>query len=119
MKAKVVVLSSRSLYSEGVLSRLQQHAGQIELHVVDGRLPDSLAEITSLSPSAVILDATDAEVAKHCPLERMLQDIPGLKIIRLDPEQQGFLVVTSQQHQAEEVQDLLEILNRASNADEE
>lgn len=115
----VVVLSSRSLYAEGVLSRLQQYAAQVQLHVVDARHADAMDQIASLSPSAIILDATDAEVARHCPLERLLYEMPELKVIRLNPEQQGFQVVTSQQHPAQEVQDLLDIIELPPKPEEE
>ena len=111
-RLKVIVLSSRSLYAEGVLSRLKEHEDQVELRVVDARAEDALDQIVSYAPWAVILDVGDSEASHHCSLAHLLEEIPSLKIVRLDPHRQGFQVVTSQQHPAEEVDDLLEVITR-------
>jgi DNA-binding NarL/FixJ family response regulator len=116
-KPKVVVLSSRSLYTEGVLSRLKEHEEQVELRVVDAREEDVLDQIVSYSPWAVILDISDAEASRHCSMSQLLEELPSLTIIRLDKQRQGFQVVTSEQHTAEEVDDLLEVVIRSKPED--
>lgn len=115
-RPSVVVLSSRTLYAEGVMSRLKQHAGELELQMVDARLPDALAQIVSIAPSTIIIDATDAEANQHCPLDQLLKALPELKVICLDPQNQGLQVVTSQQHHAKEIQDLIAIINQPGDA---
>jgi DNA-binding NarL/FixJ family response regulator len=110
-RTRVVVLSSRSLYAEGVISRLRQHEDHLELIVVDSHQTDAMEKIKLAQPTAVILDASDQEANNHCPLEQLLQSMPAVKVIRLDPSQDGFQVLTSERHTTGELGDLISILN--------
>jgi len=112
-KPSVVVLSSHTLFAEGVTSRLQARAESLSLTVVDARSSNSLEQIIALEPHAVIVDASDREASSNCPINQLLASLPALKIIRLDPEQAGFQVVTSAQHIAREVEDLLDVITGA------
>jgi hypothetical protein len=109
-KPAVVVLSSHTLFAEGVSSRLQTRAETLSLSIVDARSSTALEQIIALEPHAVIVDASDWETGFHCPINQLLASLPALKIIRLDPEQSGFQVVTSAQHIASEVDDLLDVI---------
>lgn len=106
----VVILSSRSLFVEGVASRLRQQAPAVLTQTVDAAAPDALAQVVAHAPQAVILDATDENVAHYCPLNALFNALPTIKVVRLDPQQKMVQVVTSQQHQAEQVSDLLQVL---------
>jgi hypothetical protein len=117
--SRVVVLSSHSLYAEGVLSRLKAHSNALELHVVDADQMDSMDQIIAIQPAAVIVDASDKDVNAHCPLGRLLKDLPDVRIIRLDPINKGFQLVTSEQREAEEVQELLTVLKSGKEATED
>ena len=116
--SRVVVLSSHSLYTEGVLSRLKAHSNALKLHVVDADQMDALDQVIVIQPTAVIVDASDKDVNAHCPLGRLLRDLPDVRIIRLDPVNKGFQLVTSEQHEAEEVQELLAILKSGKEVNE-
>ena len=113
-QTRVVICSSRSLFGEGIASRLRQHLGAHELQIVDARQTDALARVIAARPSAVILDATDEEVARRCPLSDLLSALPSLTVIRLDPQQKQVQVVTSEQRAANEASDLIDILNSAA-----
>ncbi|MCK4740820.1 MAG: hypothetical protein KAS80_00905 [Anaerolineales bacterium] len=117
-KVRVVVLSSHSLYGEGVLARLKAYQSALELHVVYADQTDALDQIIAIQPTAVIVDASDKDANAHCPLGRLLRDLPDVRIIRLDPINKGFQLVTSEQHEAEEVQELLAILKPGKEANE-
>jgi DNA-binding NarL/FixJ family response regulator len=106
----VVVLSSHTLFAEGVTSRLKLREEALNLSVIDAHSADAMDQILTVGPDAVIVDASDKEVGLNCPINELLAAIPALKIIRLDPEQAGFQVVTSTQHIAKEVDDLLEVI---------
>lgn len=108
--SRAVILSSQSLYTEGVLSRLKQYRDELDLHVVDAKSEDALAQIVKLDPSAVIIDSTDEIAASGCPLGDLLNELPSLRIIRLDPGEQGFQLVTSEKREAKEVHDLVEVI---------
>ncbi|HEY4690891.1 MAG TPA: hypothetical protein VIK33_16385 [Anaerolineae bacterium] len=110
-RTRVIVLSPRSLFAEGVASRLRQHVDQIDLHTIDSREPDALTKVIAMRPDAVILDATDTEIERLCPLKAMLEALPTLKILRLDPQHEHVHVVTSEQHPAGEIGDLISLIH--------
>jgi DNA-binding NarL/FixJ family response regulator len=114
VQMRVVILSSHLLFAEGIASRLHQHLQQITHKIVDPRQPDAMAQIIAARPSIVILDVTDAEVNQFCSLSQLLLSLPGGKVIRLDPQQERIQVVTSEQHPAIEVRDLIEVIEALS-----
>ncbi|HLF27628.1 MAG TPA: hypothetical protein VJG32_14935 [Anaerolineae bacterium] len=109
-RARVVILSGGSLFAQGVASRLQQHTDHIDLHRVDCQEPGALEQIIAVQPAVVILDATDPRIDQACPLTKLLQALPSLKVIRLDSQQDHVQIVTSQQRQAAEVRDLIQLI---------
>lgn len=109
-QTRVVLLTSRSIFAEGVASRLRRALAEHELQTVDARQPEALELVVSAQPHVVILDGTDPEVTQHCPLGTLLSALPSLTVIRLDPEHDVIQVVTSQQRDAGQVQDLLAVI---------
>ena len=109
----VVILSTRSLFIEGVANRLKQHLPEENVKVVDARQTDALKQVVAAQPTSVILDATEAEATKNCPLSEMLNALPLLKIIWLDPQKDTIQVVVSEQRTVEQVSDLIEVIQSA------
>jgi len=107
----VVILSSGSLFSEGVASRLREHVGRVQVTLLDPRLPDLLTRLSSIRPAAVILDAADPWVVEKCPLTRLLGVLPGARIIELDSQAQQVTVVTSELYPARDVNDLVDVID--------
>jgi DNA-binding NarL/FixJ family response regulator len=107
---RVVILSGQSLFTEGIASRLREHISQLELTVIDPRGTDALEQIKNYQPSAVLLDATDSEVAELCPLNEILMAVPEVKVLRLDPRREQFQVVTSEEKVAGLVRDLVDVI---------
>ncbi len=116
MKApsRVVILSNQTLLVEGVITRLQQYENRVELHVEDLHQPDLLAKITEIQPAAIILDDKNILVSQALPLERLLRELPTLKVIRLDAQCLQTQVIRSDQYWVKEVCDLLELIEPAS-----
>ncbi len=108
--ARVVILSSKSLFAEGVASLLREQLDQIELEVISPRESDVFDQINSTAPTALILDTTDLEVDQYCPLTTLLEKLPTVKIVRLDPRFEKIQVVTSEQKLAGEVSDLIDVI---------
>jgi DNA-binding NarL/FixJ family response regulator len=113
-RPRVVILSGRSLFTEGIASRLRQDEARVEVVTVDSRQPNALAGVIAAQPTAVIFDATDPESTQHCSLDTLLEALPGLKVLRLDPQQQQVQVVTSEQRKASEVSDLIAVIESQS-----
>ena len=109
-QTQVVILSSRSIFAEGVAARLRHHLSADEITVVDALLPDAMQSLIALRPGQVILEAADETVARHCPLETMLSALPDLRVIRLDPQQESIQVVTSQQRTIGQIRDLIDFI---------
>jgi hypothetical protein len=112
-RAEIVILSSRSLFAEGVATRLRQYLGEHALALVDARQPDALQAVIAAEPEAVILDAGDDEVTRLAPLGVLLSALPALRILRLDAQRDEIQVVTSQRHEARQARDLIDILKES------
>lgn len=114
MQTCVVILSGHSLSVEGVASWLWQHPQQFKLEVVDARQPDAMAQVVAARPLAVIVDATDPQIARSCFLSRLPLALPGLIVVCLDPQQVQIQVVTSERLLADQAHDLIEVLERSA-----
>jgi hypothetical protein len=108
----VVILSSRSIFAEGVASRLRQHLDELEIEVVDIRQPDALDRTVMAQPSTVILDATDSEAADGDWLGMLLNSLPMVQLVRVDPLQDQIQVVTSEQRPMGQVHELIDIIKK-------
>ncbi len=111
MPLSVVILSSHLLFAEGIANRLHQHLQQIKLEIIDPRQTRAMAQIIAIRPSIVILDITDSQVMQFCSVSQLLLSLPDSgKVIRLDPHQKQIQVLTSEQHPAVNVGDLIEVI---------
>jgi len=110
---RVVILSSRSLFVEGVAKRLKQHLPENDVQLVDARQANALEQVIAAQPTSVILDATDADVYRNCPLSKLLNILPLIKVIRLDPQQDKIQIVISEQRSVDQVSDLIEVIQSA------
>jgi hypothetical protein len=108
--AGVVILSSGSLFAEGVARRLSEYLDPTNLDVLDPRNPDTMSLINAARPSFVILDATDSQVSELCPLDRLLFSVPELRVLCLDPQKNLLHVVTGEEREVAEVRDLADVI---------
>jgi DNA-binding NarL/FixJ family response regulator len=109
-RTSVVILSGHTLFTEGVASRLREHEDWLDLHMVDADRGDALQQVVSAKPSAVILDADDAQVTRHCSLSQLFQALPELRVVRLDPERDQIQLLTSEQRVAVDIADLISVI---------
>jgi DNA-binding NarL/FixJ family response regulator len=110
MPNRIVILSSHSLFIEGVASRLRQYPQRVEVRFVDPQLPDYIEQIDGIRPSAVILDAADTQTTQCCLLCELLIATPNITVVRLMVDQKDVQVIASKRQCFEGVQDLIEIL---------
>jgi DNA-binding NarL/FixJ family response regulator len=97
-RTSVVILSGHTLFVEGVATRLGKQTDRVKLHVVDSAQEKALEQVASVRPGAVILDATDPDATRNCPLNRLFGPCRRC-VIRLDPESNQIQVVTSESAQ--------------------
>jgi len=107
---RVAVLSTRSLFAEGIASQLRRHLDTIDLRSVDCQQRDAMAQIAAFQPAVVIVDASDPDIDARCPLSDLLQTFPSLKVIRVDPQDQQVQVLTSERRTAGTVDDLVGLI---------
>jgi len=112
VQANVVILSSQSLFAEGVAKRLQQTLPSAALRVINPATSTAMDDITGSAPSIVIFDVTDTEAVSFCVKSDLLYSFPSLRLIRIDPECEQMRVLTSECHQAHQMQDLLDVIYR-------
>jgi DNA-binding NarL/FixJ family response regulator len=105
-----VILSGKTLFTEGVAARLRTHEDWLDLHVVDADRGDALEQVVSARPSAVILDADDPQVTRHCSINELFQALPEVRVVRLDPERDQIQLLTSEQRLAAGFADLISVI---------
>jgi len=115
----VAILSSHSLFAEGIISRLRQYLHDVEFAIVDPRRPDVLAQIAAVCPTVVLLDVTDPAATQLCPLSKLLLAFPELKVIRLDQQHEQIQVLTSRRRPAVRIRDLVEVIVANDSSDSE
>jgi DNA-binding NarL/FixJ family response regulator len=98
------------LFTEGVAARLRRHEDWLDLHMVDADRGDALQQVVSARPATVILDADDPQVSRHCSLSELFQALPQVRVVRLDPEANRIQLLTSEQRQAVDIADLIDVI---------
>ncbi len=114
MRTRVVILTGHTLFAEGLISRLREHNDRLDLQIVEPEDGDCLAKVVALRPYAVILDASERLTASGCTIGALLQRLPTVKIICLDPKERAIQIVTSEQRQAGKALELLEMIEQAA-----
>lgn len=110
MGPSIVIVSGDSVFADGVALRLRQHAAMVLVARVDPCQPDAQERIVAAHPSAVLLDHSLPDVARLCHIEHLLQSLPGLKVISLDPGALLVEVITSQQCLVSNVRELVAMI---------
>ncbi len=114
MQMRVAILSSHSLFTEGVASRLREYPQQVEVLFVDPQQPDYLEKILEIHPAAIIIDAADRGVSQGCTFIDLLMSFFKVPIIRLEAHKDDIQIITSEQHNLKEVRDLIKVLEQYS-----
>jgi DNA-binding NarL/FixJ family response regulator len=110
----VIILTTHSLFAEGVACRLKNFSERVQITVVDPRQPDVIDHIMKTEPEALILDVHDAQADHVCSMITNLSKLSRLKIIRLDAQHDQIQVITSRKFLAGEVQDLIDIIEEGT-----
>jgi len=113
MQMRVVILSSHSLFAEGVASRLREYPQRVDVRFVDPQQPDYVEQITAIHPAAIVIDAADTNNSQYCLLCDLLMSFSNVTIIRLEAQQKDIQIVTSVLHPLNEVRDLIEIVEQS------
>ena len=109
MRTRVVILSGHSLFAEGIASRLQQYAEQVEVVFIDPGQDEYLERVDHLQPSTVFIDALDSKTNQCCMLCELLIEFPNITLVRLTVDQKDVQVISSKKQQFDDVQDLVNI----------
>ncbi len=91
-------------------ARLRQHREWLDLHVVDADHTDALDQVVGARPGAVIVDAGDPAIMRHCSLSQLFRALPEVRVVRLDPERNQIQLLTSEQLVAADISDLINVI---------
>jgi len=75
---------------------------------------DAIDRTIAAQPNAVILDAADPALPGDGIWPQLLRSLPGVRILVIDSQTQRVRVVTSEEHSALEVKDLIDVLSPRS-----
>jgi hypothetical protein len=107
---RVVVLTTHSMFTEGIASRLRSHPDQIDVRVIDGQEVDCLERIREAHPSVILLEANDESINKQCSLSQLLEAAPEVKVIQLDRDNDQIHVITGEYRIMRRPTDLISLL---------
>jgi hypothetical protein len=113
---RVAVLAQRSLFTEGIVSRLREHAGQVEVQAIEAGAPGALHQLGASQPDIVVLDATDISTLERLPLVQLWSVLPKAKIMQLDSATEVVRVFCCAQYHAHGIEGLFEILGSVGRA---
>lgn len=107
MSAKVVVLAGRSLFTEGVISKLRRSSLGGSFEVIDMCQPDPLHAIYTLRPDVIIVDGNDPE---YCAKLKgyTFPKLSHLKMIFLDSQSARTRILQWEEHDTTQITDLLD-----------
>jgi DNA-binding NarL/FixJ family response regulator len=111
LQDRVIVFSSRSIFAEGVVSRLRQHPNSGEIHFIDAKYESYVEKVFKLQPSIVIIDLAEDEGSESCLLCDLLGAFPAIKIVRLKVNDKVVQVIASSSYSFDKVHKLLDLIN--------
>jgi hypothetical protein len=114
MHTRFVILSTHSLFVEGVASRLRQYPQRVDVLFVDPQQPDYIAQIKKIQPDALLLHAADTEQFQCQLLCDLLMALPNVMIIHLGAQQKDIHIVTSTQRSINEVRDIIDLIEHST-----
>ena len=103
MYEKTIVLTGHSLLTDGIVSKLA-HSGKFD--VIDMCQVDPLKLILNAMPSVLVVDQDDPEFCEKLK-DKILEVLPVVKIIFLNPEMPKFRIVQSVERRMMCLDDLL------------
>ena len=107
MSAKVAVLAGRSLFTEGVISKLRRSVMGRSFDVIDMCQPDPLRAIYALHPDVIIVDGNDPEYCAKLKGNTFSQ-LSHLKMIFLDSQSARTRILQWEEHDTTQIADLLD-----------
>ncbi len=115
----VVILSSGSLFVEGVAASLRRHLGDASVLTLDIQQPGVMEQVLDARPAAVVMDGADAEAVRNCPPDQVLDRLPTARVITLDPRLNQLQVLSVEQRQVVGMGDLLNVIESLRQAPSE
>ncbi len=104
---RIVILSRGSIFAAGIARRLGEREDVEMVRLVDVRRDDVLDQVRGLRPSLVILDATDAIACQRLSVAGILNAVPGVTLIQVDPRSDQIVIFKSVEKQAARVNDIV------------
>jgi DNA-binding NarL/FixJ family response regulator len=114
MTLRIVVLSHKSLFADGIVSQLRARAGQVDVEKVDAGLESALERVRAIKPQVVLLDVNDTDVFRRCPVPEILQATPGAQVMQLDPNSDDILIYRASFQRARGISELVEVMERVA-----
>jgi len=107
MDAKVVILAGRSLFTQGVISKLSCSPIQKNFEVIDLCQPDPLKAIEAACPDVIVVDGNDPEFIATVK-DTMFPNLSQLKIIFLNSKTSRTRILQWEEHDTTQITDLLD-----------
>jgi len=106
---RIFILSTHSLFSQGVESLLRRETG-LEVVGREADVDNAIGRIKELQPDVVILDSGDPASDPTIAVMRILREGVGAKVIGLNLQDNTICIYRGEQRVVKEVKDLIEAI---------
>jgi DNA-binding NarL/FixJ family response regulator len=115
MRAKrVLIVASHSLLADGVANRLRLCPEQVEICRLSPGDEDLPERVTETGPSAISIDQRDPAIGTSLSLSTILDSLPGVQVLLLDPQDAQVQVVSSRTQGPIEMEDRFELISNSA-----
>ena len=110
MESNVIVFSSKTIYTEGIVHRLREHKFKGDIRFINMEDDDYIQKIILANPSIIVIDTTENENPQCCLLCEILEVLPAINIIQLKVQDKDVQVIRSSPFELGNVQDLIDLI---------
>ena len=117
IRPKIAILVGRSLFTDGIISRLERSYSQVSFKTISLFSPNLFAEIVAFSPDIMLMDQQNPEFMSR--LQSKLSPVmPRLKVVIVGREVSRAQVIQWNEYPASNVGDLLKVIGSLFEGDQ-
>jgi AmiR/NasT family two-component response regulator len=107
---KVIVLTGRSLLTQGIASSLRGSTQSMEVETIDATRADLIEVLETLQPEIIIMETSQERGDYTCSLQRLFEILPNLIVMEVNLSNSSVLLIRSNLYNAPGFASLLSVI---------
>ena len=117
IRPKIAILVGKSLFTDGIISRLERSYSQVSFKTISLFSPNLVAEIIAFAPDIMLMDQRDPSFMTRLQ-SRLSPVMPQLKVVIVGRETSRAQVIQWAEYPASNVGDLLNVIGSLFEGDQ-